>query len=111
MCPYYLDGDRTLRFRGGSVIPVAVALIDATAMWLTVQFSKVAGRRPAGLAGRSLKTQQHAPAKASRYAALAGPGSVDILGRMVGDHCIWPTATKAVSRQWRRAVRAPYGAP
>jgi hypothetical protein len=34
------------------------------------------GRRPC----RSLKTQQHAPARAPRYVALAGPGSVDVLG-------------------------------
>jgi hypothetical protein len=30
----------------GSVIPVAAPLIDGTAMWLTVQFSRVAGGAP-----------------------------------------------------------------
>jgi hypothetical protein len=90
MCPYYLDGDRTPSLRTprgtgliGSVIPVAATLIVVTAS-ATVQFSRAAGSRPAGLAGRSLKTQQHAPAAAARYAQLAGPGSVDVLGRTVG---------------------------
>ena len=50
----------------------------------TVQFSRAAGSRPAGFAGRSLKTQQHAPAEDARYARLAGPGPVDILGRTAG---------------------------
>src|SRR5690349_4360117 len=62
--------------------------VEVTSSLATVQFSRVAGRRPAGLAGRSLKTQQHAPAKAARYVQLARPGSVDILGRTVGDHHI-----------------------
>jgi len=38
---------------------------------------------------------------------LAGPGSVDILGRTVGSQSIELIATKAMSRPWRRAVRAP----
>jgi hypothetical protein len=85
MCPYYLDGDRTLRIRGcGSVIPVVAVLIVTANIGYCAVFK---GRReaPAGLAGRSLKTQQHAPAKAPRYAELAEPGPVDILGRTVDD--------------------------
>ena len=43
MCPYYLDGDRTLRFRTpsgalggcGSVIPVAVVTISAATTGIT----------------------------------------------------------------------------
>ena len=46
MCPYYLDGDRTLRFRGGSVIPVAVMLIVMTAMWLLCSFQGSQGGAP-----------------------------------------------------------------
>ena len=58
--------------------------VEVTSSLATVQFSRVAGARPTGLVSRSLKTQQHAPAKAPRYVGLAGPGPVDILGRTVG---------------------------
>ena len=66
--------------------------VEVTSSLATVQFSRVAGSRPAGLAGRSLKTQQHAPAEAPRDAELAGPGSVDVLGRTVGGPPLVPTA-------------------
>ena len=69
MCPYYLDGDRTLRFRGGSVIPVATpAYRIGVAMWLLCSFQGPQGGAPRDSRARSLKTQQHAPAKALRYA-------------------------------------------
>jgi hypothetical protein len=52
MCPYYLDGDRTLRKRGsGSVILVVRRAYRHGETLATVQFSRAAGRRPAGLAG------------------------------------------------------------
>jgi len=100
------------------VIPVAATLIVVTAS-TTVQFSRAAGSRPAGLAGRSLKTQQHAPAAATRYAQLAGPGPVDVLGRTVGCPAnSMPLARpskkdgEAGGRRRCRAVRAPStGAP
>ena len=84
----------------------------------TVQFSRAAeraARRPdvtvdARRASRSLKTQQHAPAKARRYVVLAGPGPVDMLGDRVGGH-------SAASAPKRRAghdavsCRPPKGLP
>jgi hypothetical protein len=109
MCPYYLDGDRTLRFRGGSVIPVAAPLIEGAAMWLLCSFQGPQGGAPRDSRTRSLKTQQHAPAKAARYVQLAGPGSVDILGRTVGDHGIKRNARS--SRKRRDKGDAPAMAP
>jgi hypothetical protein len=53
----------------------------------TVQFSRAVregdvpadGREGPPAGGRSLKTQQHAPARDRRYADQAGPGPVDVL--------------------------------
>ena len=81
--------------------------------WLLCSFQGPQGGRPAGFAGRSLKTQQHAPAKDARNARLAGPGSVDVLGRTVGGPTLELVASssrmtsEANSRRRRRAVRAP----
>jgi hypothetical protein len=74
------------------IYPLPPALIEYGWHVATVQFSRAVregyahvrrhdGRRRAT---RSLKTQQHARARARRYAALARPGSVDMLGRTVG---------------------------
>jgi hypothetical protein len=116
MCPYYLDGDRTLRFRGGSVIPVAVAAYrNATAMWLLCSFQGSSGGAPRdSRAGLSKLNSMHR-LKPCGMQVLARPGSVDILGRTVGDHYIELVASnrprgttrRATGRQWRRAVRAP----
>ena len=56
MCPYYLDGDQARHC-------ISAELGDNHTDVTTVQFSRAAGRRPAGFAGRSLKTQQHASAQ------------------------------------------------
>jgi hypothetical protein len=90
MCPYYLDGDLTVpngrqRSARDAKNPTlkSVELGDTRrrhrtyrfgdGMW-PVQFSRAAGRRRAGLARRSLKTQQHDPS-AGRYAPLLRPRS------------------------------------
>ena len=60
---------------------------------------------PAG--GRSLKTQQHAPAHDGRYAHQAGPGSVDVLATRSEagvPPALGPKAWRVHDR--RRAVRA-----
>jgi hypothetical protein len=125
MCPYYLDGDRTLRFRGGSVIPVVVVLIVTTTMWLLCSFQGPQGGAPRdSRAGLSKLNSMHR--RSARDVRTTGPGPVDILGRTVGDRRIrlvgvrpeealasrgaraprmgW---TKATSRRRRRAARAP----
>jgi hypothetical protein len=113
MCPYYLDGDRTLSLRalrhrtdwfGDTRRRRAYRHDDDVA---TVQFSRAAGRRPAGLAGRSLKTQQHAPARGARDARLAGPGSVDVLGRTVGGRRVEQLAGRPEGRQGERPATTP----
>jgi hypothetical protein len=115
MCPYYLDGDLTELVRVRSVIPVATRAYRVRVAVATVQFSRAAERAvmPAvehgGCDGgrRSLKTQQHARARARRYASLARPGSVDVLGRAVGNRPIPSPARRLRVRGRRRAVRAP----
>ena len=106
MCPYYLDGDLLTGPRKGG--PVGDTRQSDPMSWVqllmqpreesvrgcvaTVQFSRAVRegcarlRRHGGRrrATRSLKTQQHARARARRYASLARPGPVDMLGRTVG---------------------------
>jgi hypothetical protein len=102
------------------VIPVVTRAYRVRVTVATVQFSRAVRegyarvRRHGGRrrATRSLKTQQHARARARRYASLARPGPVDMLGRTVGV----PTLPIARDRSGerggrRRAVRAPFGAP
>jgi hypothetical protein len=87
------------------VIPVATRAYRVRVAVATVQFSRAAERalmpavEHAGCDGgrRSLKTQQHARAQARRYASLARPGSVDVLGRAVGDRPIPSLGPKAAS--------------
>ena len=91
------------------MIPVATRAYRVRVAVATVQFSRAAERaagagrgtlssaararvHPAGR--RSLKTQQHAPARDRRSADQAGPGSVDVLGRTVGDRPIPPLAPR-----------------
>jgi hypothetical protein len=102
------------------VIPVPPALIEYGWLWLLCSFqgpSERAARANAGtMAGvratRSLKTQQHARARARRYASLARPGSVDMLGRTVGSRpCLIARDRSGERGGRRRAVRAPFGAP
>ena len=77
----------------------------------TVQFSRAVRegyarvRRHGGRrrATRSLKTQQHARARARRYASLARPGPVDMLGRTVGV----PTLPDRSRPKWRAGRAAP----
>ena len=110
MCPYYLDGDRTLRVSEVFGDTRRRRGLSSRRRVATVQFSRAAGRRPGGFPDRSLKTQQHAPAKARRYAELAGPGSVDVLGRTVGDRRIG--SDRAAPEGVRRAAgdgAVPYG--
>ncbi len=85
-------------------------------MWLLCSFqgpSERAARANAGTvaggrATRSLKTQQHARARARRYASLARPGSVDMLGRTVGSRpCLVARDRSGERGGRRRAVRAP----
>ena len=82
MCPYYLDGDQTEPARVRPVIPVATRAYRVRVAVATVQFSRAVregcaherrhdGRRRAT---RSLKTQQHARARARRYAARGALG-------------------------------------
>ena len=105
MCPYYLDGDQgriandpagdtraTRRLIEKRVAVAAVQLSragregDARARTGTRAGERATHARFAGGHGpRSLKTQQHARARARRYASLARPGSVDVLGRTVGN--------------------------
>ena len=87
------------------MIPVPPALIEYGWLWLLCSFqgpSERAARANAGtMAGvratRSLKTQQHARARARRYASLARPGSVDMLGRTVGGRPNRSLATEVAS--------------
>jgi hypothetical protein len=87
------------------VIPVATRAYRVRVAVATVQFSKAVRegcareRRHGGRrrATRSLKTQQHARARARRYASLARPGSVDVLGRTVGTPACSPLATEVAS--------------
>jgi hypothetical protein len=70
------------------VIPVAAPLIDGTAMWLLCSFQGSQGGAPRdSRAGLSKLNSMHR-LKRHGMCPLAGPGSVDILGRKVGDHCI-----------------------
>ena len=106
MCPYYLDGDQTepLQDSAGDY-PLPPALIEYGRHVATVQFSRAVRegyahvRRHGGRrrATRSLKTQQHARARARRYASLARPGSVDMLGRTVGGRPNRSLATEVAS--------------
>jgi hypothetical protein len=89
MCPYYLDGDRTLRFRGGSVIPVAVpAYRKGTAMWLLCSFQGPQGGAPRDSRAGLSKLNSMLRLKLCGMQKLARPGSVDILGRTVGSQHI-----------------------
>ena len=87
------------------MIPVATRAYRVRVAVATVQFSRAVregcarerrhdGRRRAT---RSLKTQQHARARAPRDAELARPGSVDVLGRTVGGLPTWSLATEVAS--------------
>jgi hypothetical protein len=91
------------------VIPVATRAYRVRVAVAAVQFSRAAERaagRPEGRfersrarppAGRrSLKTQQHAPARGPRDADQAGPGSVDVLGRTVGGRPIPAAVTRGL---------------
>ena len=117
MCPYYLDGDRTLRFRGGSVIPVAVARTPNGARLSSRRrcgyCAVFKGRReaPRGTRGSVSQNSTACKAEAARYVQLARPGSVDILGRMVGDHCIRShrDPTRGRGRRWTGNGAVPYG--
>jgi hypothetical protein len=112
MCPYYLDGDLG-RTRQGSAGDTRChpRLSSTGGMWLLCSFQGPseraaranAGTMAGGRATRSLKTQQHARARARRYASLARPGSVDMLGRTVGSRpCLVRSRPK-----WRAGRAAP----
>ncbi len=74
MCPYYLDGDRTLRFRGGSVIPVAAPLIEGAAMWLLCSFQGSRGGAPRdSRAGLSKLNSMH---RLKRHGMCSSPGQI-----------------------------------
>jgi hypothetical protein len=110
MCPYYLDGDRTLRFRGGSVIPVAVAAYrNATAMWLLCSFQGSWGGAPRDSRAGLSKLNSMLRLKPCGMQVLARPDSVDILGRTVGDHHI-DARREISSRRTRRRRCAGNGA-
>jgi hypothetical protein len=87
------------------VIPVATRAHRLGWLWLLCSFQRPSERacarerRHGGRrrATRSLKTQQHARARAPRYAALARPGSVDMLGRTVGGRSAGSLATEVAS--------------
>ena len=87
------------------------ALIEYGWLWLLCSFQGPseraaranAGTMAGGRATRSLKTQQHARARARRYASLARPGSVDMLGRTVGV----PTLPDRSRPKWRAGRAAP----
>jgi hypothetical protein len=109
ICPYYLDGDlgRAPKSSAGDTRchprlsstggcgNCAVFKGRREGCWGRpgdASSASAAHVHPAGR--RSLKTQQHAPARDRRDADQAGPGSVDVLGRTVGDRPIPPLAPR-----------------
>jgi hypothetical protein len=102
-------------------------------MWLLCSFQGPPRGAPGGIRRmRSLKTQQHARARAPRDAApsnevlgglssldesrLARPGSVDVLGRTVGGrwlrfHRARPRARKAMAGHGAVLYGSPEGTP
>jgi hypothetical protein len=109
MCPYYLDGDRTESLQDSAGDTRCHPRLSSTG---GCGYCAVFKGRPRGLRARtparwpatgSLKTQQHARARARRYASLARPGSVDMLGRTVGNRpCLIRSRPK-----WRAGRAAP----
>ena len=98
MCPYYLDGDQARHC-------ISAELGDNHCDVTTVQFSRAAGRRPAGFAGRSLKTQQHAGREARELRTCDYPTDFVRGHRQVRSTLLGPAGSSSHGMRLRRPDR------